>query len=202
MLLRQLYLSHMESSHFTEALAVAREASALGVLPDAARQDVARASLALGDLESAIVELRLAGREAPASRRAFHLWSLGSLLWLCGREGEAVAVLERAARWGTRDKPLYRAQLLLARLESGESVLPSQLRSSYETLAEADCGHGYGEFVLGVLAFRLGDAPVAAELLGGFVDRVSTGRRALAVGLGAELRRAEELLGQLSRRRS
>ncbi len=201
LLMRQLYLAHFEGRRFTEALAVAREATKLGELTDVCRQDAARACLALGDIPGALAELRLASRIAPPSRRAFHLWSLGSLLLLSGRPVEAVAVLERAARWGTADKPLFRAQQLLARMASGEVAAPRALRAAYERLASAACGHGYGEFVLGELAYHLGEDDIAAELLGGFVERVGSGRVALAVGLGAELHRAEELLGHLMRRR-
>ena len=48
MLLRQLYLSHMEGRRFAEALAVAKKMVDLRVMPDVARQDAARACLAFG----------------------------------------------------------------------------------------------------------------------------------------------------------
>src|SRR5688572_9514961 len=72
MLLRQLYLSHMEARRFSEALDVAEEMVETGIMPDVARQDAARACLGLGSRDQAIEHLRLASRVSPPSRRAFH----------------------------------------------------------------------------------------------------------------------------------
>src|SRR6185369_2817501 len=49
MLLRQLYLSHMEGRRFAEALTIAEQMLEGAVMPDVARQDAARACLGLGD---------------------------------------------------------------------------------------------------------------------------------------------------------
>ncbi|HEY3495796.1 MAG TPA: tetratricopeptide repeat protein, partial [Polyangiaceae bacterium] len=73
MLLRQLYLSHMEGRRFGDALAVAEQMLESAIMPDVARQDAARACLGLGDREGALVHLRIASRVSPAARRAFHL---------------------------------------------------------------------------------------------------------------------------------
>jgi tetratricopeptide (TPR) repeat protein len=200
MLLRQLYLSHMENRRFDEALRVAEEMVGLDVMPDVARQDAARACLGLGDRERAIDHLRLASRASPPSRRAFHLWTLGSVLYLNGRERESVGVLHRALRWGTTDRPLYQAQLALARMACGEDpgVDPVELR---ERLAEAPCGQGYGQFVLGELAAIGGDREAAIGYLERFVERTASGRVALAVALEAEIARARALLRRLKRSR-
>ena len=90
------------------------------VVPDVARQDAARAYLGLGQRERALEHLRLASRVSPPARRAFHLWTLGTVLYLTGRNKEAAGALGRAARWGTTDKPLYLAQEALARRAAGE----------------------------------------------------------------------------------
>ena len=89
MLLRQLYLSLFEGRRFKQAHTVALQALELDVLADVLNQDAARAALANGDLESALSHLRAAARRAPASRRPFHLWTLGSTLFLAQRYGEA-----------------------------------------------------------------------------------------------------------------
>lgn len=197
MLLRQLYLSHMEGRRFEEALDVAAQMVGLGVMVDVARQDAARACLGLGQRERAVSHLRLASRASPPSRRAFHHWTLGSVLYLSGDLAGAIGALERAARWGTTDKPLYEAQLALAKLAAGET--PGDLRGLRERLAEAPCGQGYGQFVLGELAHRAGDARAARRYLDGFVRRTTSGRVALAVALEAEIARARELLADLKR---
>ncbi len=199
MLTRQLYLSQMEGREFATALESAHKMIVLDVMPDVARQDAARACIGLGDRAGALEHLRVASRICPGSRRAFHLWTLGSILYLAGRHPEAIGALARAARWGTVDKPLYQAQLALARLAAGEAA--EDLHRLRERLEEAPCGRGYGQFVLGELAFHEGDFPAAKEHLRRFVRRSTSGRVALAVALEGEVARARELLADLRRSR-
>ncbi|MBX3184174.1 MAG: tetratricopeptide repeat protein [Polyangiaceae bacterium] len=197
LLLRQLYLSQMESRAFTEALDTALQAVATGVMPDVARQDAARACLGLGDQRRAVDHLRIASRVCPASRRAFHLWTLGSSLYLAEDYVSAVGALTRAARWGTRDKPLYQAQLGLARWRAGQ-LATSELAALFDALELAPCGRGYGQFVLGELGHALGQTSVARRYLTAFVERAGGGRVALQVALEAELRRAKHILSELA----
>jgi tetratricopeptide (TPR) repeat protein len=200
MLLRQLYLSHMEGRSFQEALDVADQMVSLGVMPDVARQDAARACLGLGQLDRAIEELRLASRASPPARRAFHLWTLGSVLHWSGRARQAVGVLERAVRWGTTDRSLYQAQLAIAQLAAGEEVV--DLAGIRERLEEAPVRRGYGEFLLGEISFHLGDHEAAESYLRAFLRRVTRGRVALGVALGSEIARARALLHELKARPS
>ncbi len=199
MLLRQLYLSHMEGRRFDEAHAVAEQMLQLEVMPDVARQDAARACLGVGDRNGALAHLRLASRVSPPSRRAFHLWTLGSVLYLAGRHEEAIGALSRAFRWGTTDRPLYQAQLALSRLAKGESV--PDMAEIRERLSDSPCGQGYGQFVLGELAHAAGDDEAARDYLRGFVKRSTSGRVALAVALEGEITRAREILSRLPRKR-
>lgn len=198
LLLRQLYLAHMEARRFESAADTAREMVALGVMPDVARQDLARAALALGDVPGGVAQLRLAGRVGPASRRAFHAWTLGTTLLLSGRPAEAVEAFERAVRWSTADRPLHAAELALARVEAGDRR-PQRLEELLAALEDAPCGQGYGQYVRGRLAYQLGDLPEARRLLRAFVRRVSGGRVALAVALQREVERARDLLAALER---
>lgn len=198
MLLRQLYLSHMEAKRFEAALAIAEQMLSLGVMPDVARQDAARACLGLGYRRRAVEHLRLAGRVSPPSRRAFHLWSLGSVLYLQGASQAAVGALGRAARWGTTDKPLYLAQLALARIAAGEQV--DRLVELRDALTQAPCGQGYGQFVLGELAYQMGDFESARRYLNGFIKRSTGGRIALQVALEGELGRAREVLSKIPKK--
>jgi tetratricopeptide (TPR) repeat protein len=192
LLLRQLYLSHMEGRRFDQALEVAEQMVHTDVMPDVARQDAARACLGLEDREHAVEHLRLASRVSPPARRAFHLWTLGSVLYLMGRHREAAGALSRAARWGTTDRPLYFAQLALARLAAGERAVG--LGTLRERLADAPCGQGYGQFVLGELAFSEGDYDSARQYLRLFVKRSTSGRVALEVALAGEIAHARRLL--------
>ncbi len=200
MLLRQLYLSHMEAERFEQACEMARAALELGVMADVACQDLARAYLGLGQYREAIEQLRRASRVGPASRRAFHLWTLGSVLYFREEYAGAAVAFERAVRWGTTARPLYQAQLLLARCGAGRSTGAKSLAAlgaARQALQDAACGQGYGRFVLGELAHRQGDAALAREYLEEFVERVTSGRVALRVGLTAELARARALLASL-----
>jgi tetratricopeptide (TPR) repeat protein len=197
MLLRQLYLSQMESEQFALAAETARAVLDLGVLPDVAGQDLARAHLALGNAAEAIEELRRASRVGPASRRAFHLWTLGTILYFREDAAGAASAFERAVRWGTTARPLYRAQLLLARLAQGRKGSARALAAARQELEGAACGQGYGRYVLGELAHRQGDVAATRAFLEEFISRSATGRVALRVSLGFELARARQLLSAL-----
>ncbi|HXK19350.1 MAG TPA: tetratricopeptide repeat protein [Polyangiaceae bacterium] len=198
LLLRQLYLSHMEGRRFAEALATAEQMLATTVMPDVARQDAARACLGLGDREQAIDHLRIGSRVSPPARRAFHLWTLGSVLYLEGRYQDACGALSRAARWGTTDKPLYLAGLGLAQLAAGEAV--PDLAELRERLSDAPCGQGYGQFVLGELCFALEDYAGTVRYLRAFLERVTGGRVALQVSLSGEIKRARRLVRRASQK--
>jgi tetratricopeptide (TPR) repeat protein len=197
MLLRQLYLALFENRAFVEALDIANQALELNVLPDILHQDAARAALASGDTEAAVVHLRAAARRGPPSRRPQHLWTLGGTLFLARRYGEAGAALERAVRWATRERPLYRAHLALVRHASGEPL--TNVREVMDALAEAPCGQGYGRFVLGHLAFAAGDWSAAKRYLEAFLKRTLEGRSAMGIALEGELQLSKSTLAKMQK---
>ncbi len=196
MLLRQLSVAHFESRRFDQAREVAVQAIELGVLPDVLHQDAARAALAAGAVDDAVAHLRLAARQGPPSRRPFHLWTLGSVLFLSHRYVESIAALERAVRWGTADKPLYRAHLALVRIAAGEPA--GSVQEAIDDLASAPCGQGYGRFVLGHLAYAAGEWAAARRYLDAFVRRAETSRPALALALAPELQMARATLAKVA----
>ncbi len=195
MLLRQLYLSLFEGRRFEQARDIALQALELNVLPDVLSQDAARASLAAGDLIGALGHLRAAARRGPASRRAFHWWTLGSVLFLAQRYSESIAALTRATRWGTRDRPLYRAHLALAQIAAGDMV--NDLEETIQGLAESPCGQGYGRFVLGHLAYAAGQGTVARRYLEAFLHRTQTSRPALGIALEGEVHMTRATLAKI-----
>jgi tetratricopeptide (TPR) repeat protein len=198
LLLRQLYLSYYEDRRFDKAAEISEQLVALDVLPDVAQQDAARAKQALGDIEGAASHLRLAARVAPASRRAFHFWTLGSLYFLARRYDEAAAALTRAARWGTTDKPLYQAHLALAQRAGGKSA--EDLDAVIAHLEDAPAAQGYGRFVLGHLFYYAGRPDDARRHLEAFIRRTTGGRPAMAIALEGEVTRARETLAEIDRR--
>ncbi len=196
MLLRQLYLSYYEERHFERAHATALEALSLGVLPDVIHQDAARAALGAGDLGAAVSHLRVAARRSPPSRRCFHHWTLGSVFFLAGRYAESAGALERAVRWATHDKPLYRAHLTLVRVAAGAHV--DDLRAAIEELAVAPCGQGYGRFVLGHLSYAAGAWESARRFLEAFIERTEKSRPELVLSLDGELKMSRATLAKIS----
>jgi tetratricopeptide (TPR) repeat protein len=192
MLLRQLFLAYYDQGHFDRAHGIACQALELDVLPDVMHQDAARARHAAGDVEGAIGHLRLAARVAPPSRRAFHWWTLGSMLFLAGRHEEAIAALGRAARWGTTDKPLYVGHLALAKCHAGQKV--RGLGDVIDRLDACPAGQGYGRFVLGQLAYHTSQYEQARRWLEAFVERTRQGRHATQVALRGELAMARATL--------
>jgi tetratricopeptide (TPR) repeat protein len=195
MLLRQLYLAYYEEKRFDKALGVARQSVDLGVLPDVAHQDAARAAQALGDVEAAAGHLRLAARTGPPARRAFHWWTLGSVLFLAGRNDEAESALTRAARWGTTDKPLYQGHLAVVRCASGKEV--PDLAELIQRLEQVPAGQGYGRFVLGHMAFHDHRWADARRHLEAFVERSTGGRTAVALALDGEIALARRTLAAI-----
>jgi uncharacterized protein HemY len=142
-----------------------------------------------------IEHLRLAARLAPPARRAFHWWTLGSLFFLAHRYSDAIAALSRAARWGTRDKPLYQGHLALAKLAAGIKV--RGLTTLIHRLAGCPAGQGYGRFVLGHLAARAERWDEARDYLESFVERTTRGHAAMATALQGEVELARETLASL-----
>jgi tetratricopeptide (TPR) repeat protein len=195
MLLRQLYLSHYEGRRFEQALAAAHQLLELGILRDVAYQDAARAMQAMGDIDGAAGQLRLAARVSPANRKAFHWWTLGSIYFLARRYDEATSALERASRWGTTDRPLYQAHLAVVECARGNRC--AELPALMERLAEVPAGQGYGRFVLGQMAFYGGRRDEAKRYLTAFVRRSTTGRTALSIALEGEIAEARRLLAAL-----
>lgn len=196
MLLRQLYLAQFEVRHFDRAYDTILQALKLDVLADVLHQDAARAAIAESNVSTALSHLRRAARCAPPSRRPFHLWTLGSTLFLLHRYAEATVVLGRAVRWGTNDKPLYRAHLALVQIAMGEGV--DDLQSTIDDLASAPCGRGYGRFVLGQLAYAARQWPIAQRYLHDFVHRTESARPALSIALDGELQMARATLVKMS----
>ncbi len=195
MLLRQVYLARFAQGDFVEAYELGRQAVSLGVLPDVIHQDMARTKHALGDTEAAVGHLRLAARVGPASRKAFHWWTMGSLLFVAGRHQEAISALQRAARWGTTDKPLYQGHLALAKCRAGKKV--RGLQAVIDRLASCPAGQGYGRFVLGQLAFENDRFEEARRYLEAFVKRTKAARKPMRMALSAELDMAQATLKKL-----
>ncbi len=196
LLLRQLYIAALEQHRFRAAIAFADEMGSVGPLRDIALHDRARAEQAVGDVEAAVRSARLATRHAPADRRSFMMWSLATIEHFAGQPEEALDTLDKALLLSTRDRPLLKAHGAYIELERGNPV--EGLTEMRQTLAGAACGEGYGQYLLGMIGWHLGDTPAATVHLQAFVRRNAQVDAAKALTLREELRRARLTLAELS----
>lgn len=195
LLLRQAYLAHVELRQLRRAVEVADVMAAVGPLKDFAFTDKARALHALGELARAVEAQRLAARNAPPQRRSFHLWSLATLQHFAGDVVGAEASLRRGLRLAKRDRPLLKAHLAYVRLDSDQAV--RDLETIREELAASPNGEGYGQYLLGIIAFLLGDRGRAAVHLRAFLRRNASLDEAKRLTLREELRRARVALARI-----
>lgn len=195
LLLRQVYLAHLDALRLADATDVALAMIRTGALKDVAHHDASRALAARGDAEAAIAQQRLAARASPPERRSFHYWSLGTLLHFAGEHAAAASAMARGERWAQLDRPLLRAHRAWVRLEAGRAV--RGLDAIASDLERAKCGQGYGQLVLGMLRHAMGDARRAAVHLRAFLRRNAAADPAKALTLREELHRARAVLSQL-----
>ncbi len=196
LLLRQLYLAHLEERNFGAAEKVARQMTSIGPMSDIAHHDLSRVLSVLDREEDAIHHQRLAGRRAPASRRSFHLWSLATLQHFAGHVEDALSTLSRAERWAQKDRPLIVAHAAYIELDSGGA--PEGLEEIIDDLESSESREGYGEYLLGMIADKLGDQGRAATFLRAFLRRNASADVAKSLTLHEELRRARTALARLS----
>lgn len=195
LLLRQIYLAHLEAHRYREAAEVAERMAAIGPLRDVAYHDAARARAAAGQLQAAIAAQRLAARHAPAARRSFQLWCLAHLLEQYGDLTGALRALERAQRWAHHDRALIRAQDAYFRLKHG--LAAAGLQRTVQELQKSPAREGYGQWLLGMLAHELGDRRKAAAHLRAFLRRHAAADEAKAITLREELHAARRVLAEI-----
>lgn len=197
LLLRQIYLAHVESHRFQTAIEIAEQMVALETpMKDIAHHDASRAHAALGQTARAIEQQRMAARAAPPDRRSFQSWALATLLHFAGDLDGAEAALLRAERWAREDRPLLRAHRAWVLLDAHEPV--EELDAILRDLERSERARkGYGELVLGMLRHHMGDDRAAATHLRAFLRRNADADSAKAITLREELRRARTILAEI-----
>jgi tetratricopeptide (TPR) repeat protein len=195
LLLKQIYTCRMEAGRFHEALDIAEEIVEFGTLADVARQDAARAALALGSLDSAVAHLEIAARVGPPERRSFHLATLGAWLRFGGRAHEAETAFREATRSAEGDRSLFSAQLALAQVDAGQK--PSRdLKELRLELEQSESQRGYHLWVLGELCAKTGDHAATRRYMEAFLQRLEGASPVKCISLQGEIARAEELLAE------
>jgi len=195
LLLRQLYLAHVELRQLRRAADIAMRAAAIGPLQDIAWHDASRALAALGDAHDALLAQRRAARSAPPERRSFQLWGLATLQHHAGDVDAALATLQKAMRSAQRDRALLRAHAAYIRLDAGRPA--RNLRRTLDTLRASPNAEGYGRFLLGMIAHLMGDQREAIVHLRAFLRRNADAGLAKELTLREELRRARTVLAQI-----
>ncbi|MBK6811235.1 MAG: tetratricopeptide repeat protein [Sandaracinaceae bacterium] len=195
LLLRQLYLAHVELRQLRRAAEIATRAAALGPLQDIAWHDASRALSALGEGHEALLTPRRAARSAPPERRSFQLWGLATLQHHAGDVDAALATLQKAMRSAQRDRALLRAHAAYIRLDAGRPA--RNLRRTLDTLRASPNAEGYGRFLLGMIAHLMGDQREAIVHLQAFLRRNADAGLAKELTLREELRRARAVLAKI-----
>lgn len=195
LLLRQLYLAHMELHQLRQAANIAARAARLGPLQDIAWHDASRALAALGETHDAMLMQRRAARTAPVERRSFQLWGLATLQQYQGDVDGALLTLKRALRTARRDRALLRAHALYVRLDAGRPA--RNIRRTLDTLRASPNAEGYGRFLLGMIAHLMGDQREASVHLRAFLRRNAAAGVAKELTLREELRRARLALATI-----
>lgn len=195
LLLRQLYLAHLELGELDRAVEIGQAMIAIGSLPDIAYHDLARAYWARGDRELAITSQRLAARAAPADRRSFHRWNLASFQYWADDAAGALTTLTKALRWSKSDRPLIRGHQAFIRLATGRPT--RRLDATIEELRASPHGRGYGQFLLGMIHHHMGDYAKAAVHLRAFINRQASANAMKRLALFDELQCARSILAAI-----
>lgn len=190
---REIFKAHLLAGRPRSAHAIARKMVLAGALPEVAHADLGRACAALGWWVRAAQAYRLAARFAPARRRSLHWAACASAYHHAAQHDNALAALDRALRWSTRTRPLHRAYAALVRMDRGETV--DGLDALVADLEAAPCGEGYGRYVLGRLAFAVGNRREGARFLREFLRR-NVGDPLREATLAGEIHSARSLLRQ------
>ena len=195
LLLRQLYLAHLERHELRRASEVAQQMVNVGSMPEVAHHDAARVLYALGHVDEAISHQRMAARGAGPARRSFHFWCLANFMHLAGQSTASLHILRKAERWAARDLPLIRAHAAFIQLDDGKA--PEGLSETIHELRTAKCREGYGQYLLGMIAHLMGDEGNARVHLRTFLRRNASADVPKTITLREEFRRARIALASI-----
>lgn len=198
LLMRQLYISHLELGAWPLAHAVAVEmTNTLSELEDVARFDVARVHLAKHEWELAKTEFERGERVAPASRQWDHRFARARVEAIVGHPERALTLLDEARQSVVRfpKDAVVRAALLVWRAQSGARARRDALGRAYEQLASAETLPALGDFFAARLLALL-EQPEARSVFEGFLQAVEALPAVARLGFEPETHCARECLGK------
>jgi tetratricopeptide (TPR) repeat protein len=192
LLMRQLYISHLEADAFEKARDLAHDMiTVFGEVEDVARFDLARALLALGEWEDALRQLTAAERVAPESRKWDHLFAAARVEGALGRPERALALLDGVGRSVVRlrkDPVVNAARVVWKSRAKGTSRRDALVRA-YQRLSEVAPLPAVGEYFAAELLSLLGK-PEASSVYAGFVRATGRLTAVARLSLAAEVFRA------------
>lgn len=198
MLMRQLYISHLELGAWPLAHAVAAEMTGtLSELEDVARFDVARVHLAKHEWALAKAEFERGEQVAPASRQWDHRFARARVEAIVGQPERAISLLDEARQSVVRfpKDAVVRAALLVWRAQAGARARRDALGRAYEQLASAETLPALGDFFAARLLALLERAE-ARSVFEGFLDAVEALPTVARLGFEPETHCARECLGK------
>lgn len=205
LLLRQLYISHLEQGALELARGVAEEMTGVfSEVEDVARFDLARVHLAARNWDAASEQLTLGQRLAPPSRKWDHAFTLARLAAATGEPARALAMVEN---WGSGPSnaaqsvvrlskdPVLHAAKLVWRAQSGARPRRDTLARAYQQLSDAETRPVLGDFFAARLLWLLSNGE-ARSVLEGFLRTAARLPAVARFGLAPEMFSASEWLGK------
>lgn len=205
LLMRQLYISHLELGALDLARGVATDM--IGVyseVEDVARFDLARVHLGTNEWDEARRQLAAGERVAPPTRRWEHVFTRARLEAVLGQPELASSLVDAAAEWNQpagssvvrlAKDPVLHAAKLVWRAQAGKRPRRDTLARAYQQLSDAGALPALGDFFAARLLWLLSHAE-ARSVLEGFLRTTARLPAIARFGLAPEVFYARQWLGK------
>jgi hypothetical protein len=205
LLMRQLYISHLEQGALPSARGVATEMiNVFSEVEDVARFDLARVHLAAQEWDAARQQLVAGENAAPASRKWDHGFTRARLEAVLGQPELALELVEAAGRATpsvsqsvvrlSKDPVLHAAKVVW-RAQTGIRQRRDTLSRAYQQLSQAETLPALGDFFAGRLLWLLSHGD-ARSVLEGFLLTTERLPAIARFGLAPEVFCARQWLGK------
>lgn len=204
LLMRQLYISHLEQGALELARGLATEmTSVLPEVEDVARFDLARVHLAAHEWDAAKLQLTRGEQAAPPSRQWDHVFTRARVEAVLGQPDVALSLVEAAGRAPSAAQsvvrlshdPVLHAAKVVWRAQAGTRPRRDTLARAYQQLAQADTLPALGDFFAGRLLGLLSHTD-ARSVLEGFLRTTARLPAIARLGLAPEVFCARQWLGK------
>lgn len=201
LLMRQLYISHLEQGALELARGVASDMTGVfSEVEDVARFDLARVHLATHDWDEAKRQLTAGEQAAPATRKWDHVFTRARLAAVLGQPDVALSLVTAEQPTGqsvvrlSKDPVLHAAKLVW-RAQAGNRPRRDALTRAYQHLSESDTLPALGDFFAARLLWLLSHED-ARSVLEGFLRTTARLPAVARFGLAPEVFWARQWLGK------